>query len=323
MTMTAAPYARMRRAASRNASSPSFNESEFTTPLPGSARSPASTTDSRELSTMIGSRATSGSIANSRRNRSMASSESSSASSMFTSRTFAPPSTWSRATRTASSNSPERMSRANRREPVTFVRSPTTRKADSGRTSGSVPASLNRRGRSGIVRGAARPARSRSASTMAAMCSGVVPQHPPTKLTRPPSARSATAAAVSSGVSSYSPSSFGSPAFGTAPTGADASRDRDSRKGRIIAAPSEQLIPAALTPACSTEIQKASASCPVRFRPPRSTAVKDTISPASPGASRIASAAASRAALAFSVSKQVSTSSRSAPPASSPRACSR
>ena len=49
---------------------------------------------------------------------------------------------------------------------------------------------------------------------MAAMWSGVVPQQPPTMLTSPAAANSPTTAAISSGVSSYSPKAFGSPALG-------------------------------------------------------------------------------------------------------------
>ena len=72
---------------------------------------------------------------------------------MFTSSRLAPPSTWSRATETAASNWPFRIRRAKRREPVTLVRSPTTRKADSGRTRGSVPARRSREERAGGWRG--------------------------------------------------------------------------------------------------------------------------------------------------------------------------
>ncbi len=56
-------------------------------------------------------------------------------SSMLTSRMFAPPSTWSRATASASSYFSSRISRANRFEPVMLVRSPTMMKFVSGRTS--------------------------------------------------------------------------------------------------------------------------------------------------------------------------------------------
>ena len=51
-------------------------------------------------------------------------------------------------------------------------------------------------------------------SAMARIWSGVVPQQPPTTLTMPSRAKSATWRAVSSGPSSYSPKALGRPAFG-------------------------------------------------------------------------------------------------------------
>jgi hypothetical protein len=46
------------------------------------------------------------------------------------------------------------------------------------------------------------------------MCSGVVPQQPPTMLTKPLAAKSSMMHAVSCGFSSYSPKALGRPAFG-------------------------------------------------------------------------------------------------------------
>ncbi len=66
---------------------------ELTTPFPWTHFSPASMTDHLELSTMIGRRAISGSVASRLRNVVMACSESSIASSMLTSRMLAPPRT--------------------------------------------------------------------------------------------------------------------------------------------------------------------------------------------------------------------------------------
>ena len=77
-----------------------------------------------ELSIMIGTRAISGSEAISLRKRSIAALLSSMASSMLTSMTCAPFSTCWRATASASSNWPLRISRAKAFEPVTLVRSP-------------------------------------------------------------------------------------------------------------------------------------------------------------------------------------------------------
>src|SRR5438270_796101 len=143
MTTTAPPRARTLRACSRKACSPSLRLSELATPLPCRHLSPASNVDQRELSTMIGRRATSGSVASRFRKRVMAASESSRSASMFTSSRFAPPRTCSSATSTAPAKSPDSMSRLKRAEPVTFVRSPMTTKLVSGPISnGSMP--LNR-----------------------------------------------------------------------------------------------------------------------------------------------------------------------------------
>ena len=77
---------------------------------------------------------------------------------MFTSRICAPPSTCWRATSSASSYCPARMSFAKRGEPVTFVRSPTFTKLESGRsTSGSRPESARAPRDLGPQRAAARP----------------------------------------------------------------------------------------------------------------------------------------------------------------------
>jgi hypothetical protein len=46
------------------------------------------------------------------------------------------------------------------------------------------------------------------------MCSGVVPQQPPTMLMNPLRANSPTSSAVSQAASSYSPKALGSPALG-------------------------------------------------------------------------------------------------------------
>ena len=51
-------------------------------------------------------------------------------------------------------------------------------------------------------------------SLIAWMCSGEVPQQPPTMFTIPLSANSFSNAPIASGVWSYSPSGFGNPAFG-------------------------------------------------------------------------------------------------------------
>ena len=118
---------------------------------------------------------------------------------MLTSSRLAPPRTCSRATSTAAWWSSASISRRNRREPVTLVRSPIITNPVSGPISkGSRPLNLVRATGAGTWRGR-RPA---TLAAICAMCSGVVPQHPPTMLTSPSAANSPSSRAVSSGVSS-------------------------------------------------------------------------------------------------------------------------
>ncbi len=78
--------------------------------------------------------------------------------------------------------SPDSINRANRFDPVMFVRSPTITNPVSGVIrNGSRPANDVMVSAAGSSRGAA----SRTASTIIRMWSGVVPQHPPTRFTRP------------------------------------------------------------------------------------------------------------------------------------------
>ena len=66
----------------------------------------------------------------------------------------------------------------------------------------------------GLSSGGVLGAQSATASAIAWMCSGVVPQQPPTMLSQPLRAKSPSTSAMCSGVSSYSPKAFGRPAFG-------------------------------------------------------------------------------------------------------------
>src|SRR5690606_3068924 len=68
------------------------------------------------------------------------------------------------------------------------------------------------------TRGSVRGGSPATAPAMARMCSGVVPQQPPLLLTRPDCANAPSTAAISAGVSSYSPKAFGRPALGWALT---------------------------------------------------------------------------------------------------------
>ncbi len=151
-------------------------------------------TSQRDESTMTGTVLMSGSEAMRLRNRVIAATESSIASSMLTSMSWAPASTCWRATSTASSKRSSRMSLANLREPVTFVRSPTLTKTPPGCGIDTAwrPDSRVLRSTTGISRGAM-PA---TASATARTCAGVVPQQPPTMLTRPSRANWPSSSAV-------------------------------------------------------------------------------------------------------------------------------
>ena len=135
-------------------------------------------------------------------------------SSMFTSMIAAPPSTCCRATVSASSNLPSRISLANFGEPVTLVRSPMSVNGISGRSvkrlePGVCVSSVAAR----AARAASRP---RSASAMHLICSGVLPQQPPAMFSQPCSAKSRMSGPMSSGNCGkpVGESGSGSPAFG-------------------------------------------------------------------------------------------------------------
>ena len=179
--------------------------------LPWTHLSPASITVHFELSIITGTRAMSGSEATRFKKVVIAFSESSIPSSMFTSMICAPPNTCWRATERASSYCPARTSFENFGEPVTLVRSPTLMKLVSGRrTRASRP--LKREYASTL--GGTRGGRLRTASAMAWTWSGVVPQQPPTMLTKPLSANSRRRPAVIFGVSGKAPKPSGRPALG-------------------------------------------------------------------------------------------------------------
>jgi len=93
-----------------------------------------------------------------------------------------------------------------------------------------------------------------SASRIARMCSGVVPQQPPARFSSPSFAIASSVAAISSGDSVYSPSSLGSPALGCTLTGNSATRDNSRMCGCSSVAPSEQFRPMAVMGACRMEL---------------------------------------------------------------------
>ena len=80
-----------------------------------------------------------------------------------------------------------------------------------------------------------------------------------------------------SGVSSYSPNSFGSPAFGWALTNTGATRESSCTYCRSAWAPSAQLSPTLSGRACATEFQNASVVWPDSVRPLASTIVPEII----------------------------------------------
>ena len=155
-------------------------------------------TDHFDESIMTGTRLIAGSDAQRLRNVVMACCESSMASSMFTSSICAPVSTCCRATSRAASYSPLRISFANRADPVTLHRSPTlTKPVSAPQVRGSSPLSRSR----GAMVGSARGGTFCTASAMALMWAGVVPQQPPAKLSSPARANSPSIPAMYSGPS--------------------------------------------------------------------------------------------------------------------------
>ncbi|KFD79249.1 hypothetical protein DA89_3430 [Vibrio paracholerae] len=176
---------------------------------------PASITSHFEESTITGTLEISGSEAHRFKKRTMHASASNIPSSMLISMICAPFSTCSRATSSASSYCSSLIKRLKRAEPVTLVRSPTlTNKVSGPILSGSKPERRHSTFRSGRALGFT-PS---TALAMAAICSGVVPQQPPTKFKKPACAHSAICSAISSAERSYSPNALGSPAFGCAET---------------------------------------------------------------------------------------------------------
>ncbi len=138
----------------------------------------------------------------------------------------------------------------------------------------------------------------------------------------PFAAHSPISAAMCSGLSSYSPNSLGSPAFGYALTCVSAIPESSSMYCRSSFEPKAQFRPTLIGFAWRTEFQNASVTWPERVRPLASVMVPEIMmGTSSPSSSRY-SVTPKIAAFAFSVSKMVSMSSRSAPPSTSPRAAS-
>ena len=90
-------------------------------------------------------------------------------------------------------------------------------------------------------------------SAIALICSGVVPQQPPTRFTNPSFANPDISLAICPGDWSYSPNSLGSPAFGYANTYKAADFESSLSQGRISLAPSAQFSPIANGFECKIE----------------------------------------------------------------------
>ena len=171
--------------------------------------------------------------------------------------------------------------------------------------------------RSSAPRAAAAPC---TASAIARMCSGVVPQQPPTMLTKPLCANSREQARRLLGrlvVAGLATSDWAARRSDSTQTNVSATRASSSMYGRISAAPSAQLRPTASGLAWRTEFQNASGVWPESVRPEASVIVPETMTGSARPRSSKNSSIANSAALAFSVSKIVSTRSRSTPPSTS------
>ncbi|SFV83473.1 hypothetical protein MNB_SUP05-7-673 [hydrothermal vent metagenome] len=181
---------------------PSLSEIELTIALPCVHFKPASMISHLDESTISGTLEISGSEAIRFINRTMAALPSNMPSSMLMSTTCAPSSTCVR-----------QIKRLNLAEPVTLARSPTLINNDS---SPILKASKPDRRHSGLISGICLGGSPSIASAMALIWSGVEPQQPPKILTKPDSAHSPTCSLMVIAPRSYSPNSFGRPAFGCA-----------------------------------------------------------------------------------------------------------
>ena len=146
-------------------------------------------------SIIIGTRAISGSAPTRFKNFAMHFGESNIPSSKFTSIMFAPFSTWLRATDSASENLPSFIILRNAGDPITFVLSPT--KINGAFSSGDSKASSPDKTKAERGGRGLRGGKCAHFSTIAAMCLGVVPQHPPMTFSNPSFAYSKRWPAVS------------------------------------------------------------------------------------------------------------------------------
>ncbi len=151
----------------------------------------------------------------------------------------------------------------------------------------------------------------------AAICSGVVPQQPPSNCT-PAAAKRAVFSAKGSGAKrkTVSPlTSSGKPALGSTSTGTLENDNISSITGTICSGPALQLVPNATTPRFCMVSTKISGVDPVKLTP--SSKVMDTII-----GKLHCWRMATTAALASARSNCVSMKNKSTPPCKSPRTCS-
>ncbi len=210
-----------------------------------------------------------------------------------------------------------------RREPWLLTRSPTSVGRGSCTRAVAAIMPLSRAGRGAGRVGGTTPA-TRSAST--AMCSGVVPQQPPTMPTPKRSTNSPSVCASSAGDSgkTVSPSGpwIGSPAFGMQWTGIGACSPRKRIASRMSPGPVEQFRPMTSTRSASSVVSAASTSVPSSIVPLAGSSETETWIGTVRPAAAIARRAPKIAAFASRMSCTVSMISRSTPPSSSAPACS-
>ena len=195
----AAPSDLIALALRTNSSGPSLRLIEFTIHLPCAFLRPARMVSQCEESIINAALATAGSFEMQRTNRSISFVLSSMASSMLMSMMVAPSSICFAAICSASSYLPSAISLANFLEPATLVLSPTLVKLllTTSTVTASSPLTVSRLGALSVISRGDIPL---IAAAMALIWSGVVPQHPPTMLTRPFDAISLTCCPISSGL---------------------------------------------------------------------------------------------------------------------------
>ena len=196
---------------------------------------------------------------------------------MLTSMTFAPPSTCWRATSTASSYFSSLISRANFLRagdvrPLADHEEVAVRAAASAAACRSAAATARRVVRS--MRLELRALRRRSR----AMCSGVVPQQPPTMFTQPRSANSPSMRGHLGGPEVVLPHLVRQAGVGMATDPAPATLAASvSKCGRISSGPSAQFMPTESIGKCAIAFQNASTSCPETNVAPPLSNVPETI----------------------------------------------